>query len=465
MTKKLSQYQPTNKKIKINTIQPTDILTPLQNTNYNENEIAKYLQENNRENSNKNRENSNKNRENSNKNRENSNKNRENINGICMSSKNISVCKDICKDRNRNSKDKDSKYSNKDNNTTNTNNTTDNTTINTTDITTNQQYIANQSTITINTTDITTNQQYIANQSTITSNTDIYDTRTINLNIINALIYNNHGNKDLDNTNNNTYLSNSISNNNIYLSNTDNTNIFNIHSVNNNDLRITRIKFKQDILNIDMDRDRDVVNVQDVGGEDIQDIILMCVRRHTQRRVEGAGGTQRDIQRLIDVIRQLTCNIRELRYFDVNPIIFKYGGYVKRLSDEELYLRMWGVFKVFERYKMSEYEIERLRVVMYRDIDILGDVSESSLSESSDVREKYDKEEGRYHNREENYKILKNVKKSYKNIQRLCDICMSEYKESDKCIILRCNHYFHYKCLKHWLLINSTCPYCRKGVE
>jgi len=48
-----------------------------------------------------------------------------------------------------------------------------------------------------------------------------------------------------------------------------------------------------------------------------------------------------------------------------------------------------------------------------------------------------------------------------------CAICMVEYEENDKVVMLACNpmHYFHEDCGKKWLGINGQCPICRARVD
>lgn len=42
-----------------------------------------------------------------------------------------------------------------------------------------------------------------------------------------------------------------------------------------------------------------------------------------------------------------------------------------------------------------------------------------------------------------------------------CPICYLPIGKKNKKQTL-CNHYFHKKCLKNWLTIKNSCPYCRK---
>lgn len=44
-----------------------------------------------------------------------------------------------------------------------------------------------------------------------------------------------------------------------------------------------------------------------------------------------------------------------------------------------------------------------------------------------------------------------------------CPICIGEFKEGENVRILpRCNHGFHVKCIDKWLVLQSSCPTCRR---
>ncbi|KAJ0747651.1 putative transcription factor C2H2 family [Helianthus annuus] len=46
-----------------------------------------------------------------------------------------------------------------------------------------------------------------------------------------------------------------------------------------------------------------------------------------------------------------------------------------------------------------------------------------------------------------------------------CAVCLSEFEESDKCLVLpTCKHCFHSGCIHMWLSNHSTCPLCRSPV-
>jgi len=46
-----------------------------------------------------------------------------------------------------------------------------------------------------------------------------------------------------------------------------------------------------------------------------------------------------------------------------------------------------------------------------------------------------------------------------------CCICYESYEAGNLITTLKCGHYFHYKCIKEWLPVNNTCPFCRVIVE
>ncbi|RMX68180.1 hypothetical protein DD238_008387 [Peronospora effusa] len=45
-----------------------------------------------------------------------------------------------------------------------------------------------------------------------------------------------------------------------------------------------------------------------------------------------------------------------------------------------------------------------------------------------------------------------------------CCICLDTYKASQSLRVLPCAHHFHKECVGKWLLVNSTCPTCRKSM-
>ncbi|KAJ0453714.1 putative transcription factor C2H2 family [Helianthus annuus] len=46
-----------------------------------------------------------------------------------------------------------------------------------------------------------------------------------------------------------------------------------------------------------------------------------------------------------------------------------------------------------------------------------------------------------------------------------CAVCLSEFEENDKCLVLpNCKHCFHSACIHMWFSNHSTCPLCRSPV-
>ena len=45
-----------------------------------------------------------------------------------------------------------------------------------------------------------------------------------------------------------------------------------------------------------------------------------------------------------------------------------------------------------------------------------------------------------------------------------CPICFIRFKNSRLIWVLKCNHFFHKKCISSWIQNNPTCPLCRISV-
>ncbi|KAG0442097.1 hypothetical protein DMUE_0541 [Dictyocoela muelleri] len=66
----------------------------------------------------------------------------------------------------------------------------------------------------------------------------------------------------------------------------------------------------------------------------------------------------------------------------------------------------------------------------------------------------------------EELKRLKAVAfKSLETDEKSCNICMNEYKKTDKVFLLECKHLFHFRCIKRWLREQANCPLCRQEVK
>jgi len=55
-------------------------------------------------------------------------------------------------------------------------------------------------------------------------------------------------------------------------------------------------------------------------------------------------------------------------------------------------------------------------------------------------------------------------KKSENGESSSCSICLEEFKEDEKLILLNCLHRFHPTCITTWLKQNKNCPVCREPV-
>lgn len=51
------------------------------------------------------------------------------------------------------------------------------------------------------------------------------------------------------------------------------------------------------------------------------------------------------------------------------------------------------------------------------------------------------------------------------NIDDKCSICLEEFEKQKEIYQLKCNHYFHKKCLSEWMKFKNTCPLDRKNIE
>ena len=49
------------------------------------------------------------------------------------------------------------------------------------------------------------------------------------------------------------------------------------------------------------------------------------------------------------------------------------------------------------------------------------------------------------------------------NQEGTCVICTDDINKGDKILMLRCKHYFHADCVKDWLIVKLSCPYCRES--
>ena len=61
---------------------------------------------------------------------------------------------------------------------------------------------------------------------------------------------------------------------------------------------------------------------------------------------------------------------------------------------------------------------------------------------------------------------LMNLNENFRSdlIDEICVICQDDFSGSSP-ICSPCNHYFHKRCIRKWLLIKATCPYCNGNLD
>ncbi|CAK64594.1 unnamed protein product (macronuclear) [Paramecium tetraurelia] len=66
--------------------------------------------------------------------------------------------------------------------------------------------------------------------------------------------------------------------------------------------------------------------------------------------------------------------------------------------------------------------------------------------------------------REDIRRIRKQVIQASDNIQGVCPVCQCNMEIGEKYRRLGCNHHYHAKCIKTWLLQHNNCPVCKQNV-
>ena len=64
---------------------------------------------------------------------------------------------------------------------------------------------------------------------------------------------------------------------------------------------------------------------------------------------------------------------------------------------------------------------------------------------------------------------LKKIEINDQNInefkEQTCNVCLENFNAGQITMKLDCGHYFHEKCITHWLKMRNTCPVCRHELE
>ncbi len=63
-------------------------------------------------------------------------------------------------------------------------------------------------------------------------------------------------------------------------------------------------------------------------------------------------------------------------------------------------------------------------------------------------------------------KERKPLEKGASVVGEMCSICQDEFKEGELTLDLKvCDHHFHSKCIKRWLVWKQECPLCKRAVK
>ena len=150
---------------------------------------------------------------------------------------------------------------------------------------------------------------------------------------------------------------------------------------------------------------------------------------------------------------------------------------------QDVFQQNWGVKmeEVINNDKMNIYlgffTDEVNEIMDQYDNIIINDIIESERIESTDFLENSEEEyeindeEDIYYKKFSSCKQIneiigksEKIKKDDELIKNKshCFICLNEFKENELKRKLKCNHYFHKKCIDKWLKISARCPICRK---
>ena len=59
--------------------------------------------------------------------------------------------------------------------------------------------------------------------------------------------------------------------------------------------------------------------------------------------------------------------------------------------------------------------------------------------------------------------LAEKLKMKFKEVNELCVICCEQMNQ--ECIILKCSHFFHEKCLWEWAYVKQECPSCKRPMN
>ena len=99
-------------------------------------------------------------------------------------------------------------------------------------------------------------------------------------------------------------------------------------------------------------------------------------------------------------------------------------------------------------------------------IDILEDLTRVVTDEIIDELSRLDEDEPHFSPASpEHLESLQVLEYNTTDGEEFCSICLEKMKDKDKYIKTSCDHCFHERCLKSWLMIDNSCPVCRVRQE
>ena len=268
----------------------------------------------------------------------------------------------------------------------------------------------------------------------ILSSTEIIENNNnsdINNEIDNEHIMNNFNNNEL--INNNEPINNNMNN---YLDNRFNSNDEENNNLNNN---IPNNNNDNNERNMDNSSENNNINIEDLERKFDENV------NNLNRFVNNINNSEERINTLINLISDRIYSIR--RNNIRNRRNFNRFGFGFRPWIRDRWNRRYR-----DRYRINEVREERNNngqensEILYNDseLDIL-EQNNFNVENIPDI-------------------TLENVSE-LNDENKICSICLEEYKNNDIIKKLPCNHNFHSECVKIWLSNKTTCPVCRTDLR
>lgn len=172
-----------------------------------------------------------------------------------------------------------------------------------------------------------------------------------------------------------------------------------------------------------------------------------------------------------DIIKKLKIKLYELGYEirNINRLIYNFYEYfgipditMEMIQNAYVHIYMTPdnsndlFIRLMSRMTMRNEIVDTLSNLVYNSSVVL-DVGNMNMNMN-------DEENERIILSEDNFNKLEVITLD-DDIDNDCSICIDSFKKGDEVIKLRCNHMFHMKCIKSYLLkYDNKCPLCRTNV-